>query len=449
MTDPKIDPVPKADGAATPAVEAPVPEAADRTAPIRTAPRISDPPLHTPAPTAAPAERAPAKRARGSGMATFAALVALAAAGVSIAGPSLRPYLAEQLTARYGEHELIGILTGTAAPKPKNAVQLDLAAFDLRVAALGQALGGAPGGTAVDAGTLAVLAKALGQPLPDRGPSPEARKLVELDAQVAALTSRLEARLDALDQRIGAAAAAAAAAQSVGGELGTRLTAAEQAAAAQAGRADALEQALAAAQRQGAGEVAALAERLTAVDRLVAEVDERSAHLAARNGSAALLGLVTRIRFALEMSDSFAEEAGALSALIGNDPDARAALDALNTVAAQGVPNLPRLQRRLAPLLVNIVESEKAAHSSWYTRATSFFWSSATPSNVDALRERVDGIARDLRGGQLSSAVWKLRALETPLGEGVQAWIIDANKRLVADQALRTLTGLAFRRIQS
>lgn len=443
MTDPKIDPVPKADGAATSATEAD-----DHSAPIRTAPRISAPPVHAAAP--APVERAAARRARGGGMATFAALVALAAAGVSIAGPSLRPYLAEQLTARYGEHELIGILTGTAAPKPKDAVQLDLAAFDRRVAALGQALGGTPGGTAVDAATLAALTKALGQPLPDQGPSPEARKLAELEARVAALSSRLDARLDALDQRIGETAAAAAAAQSTGGELGARLTSAEQADTAQARRADALEQALAATQRQGAGDLAAFAERLATMDRLVADIEERGVRLAAKSGAPSLLALVTRIRFALEMSDPFAEEAGALPALIGNDPDARAALDALNTVAAQGVPNLPRLQRALAPLLANIVDSEKAAGSSWYTRATSLlFWSAETSSRTDTLSERVDGIARDMRGGQLASAVWKLRALEAPLGEGVQEWIAEANKRLTADQALRTLTGLAFRRIQS
>ncbi|WP_448191847.1 hypothetical protein [Azospirillum sp. sgz301742] len=427
MTDPKIDPAPKAAEA-----ETPVADADERSAPVRAAPRIDAPPLHAPSPATAPVpvERPPVSRARGGGMATFAALIALAAAGVSIAGPSLRPYLAEQLTARYGEHELIGILTGTAAPKPKNAVQLDLAAFDRRVEALAQALGGAPGGTAVDAATLATLTKALGQPLPDQGPSPEARKLADLEARVAALTSRLDERLAALEQSIGEAAAAA---KSVGGELGARLSAAEQA--------------LAAAQAQGAGDLAALAERLTAVDRLVAGVDERSVSLAARSASAPLLALVTRIRFALEMSEPFAEEVSALSALAGDDPEARAALDSLNGVAAQGVANLPRLQRQLAPLLARIVESERAAGSSWYTRATSlFFWSAATPSRADMLSERVDAIARDMRGGQLSSALWKLRALEAPLGEGVQAWIAEANSRLAADQALRTLTGVAFRR---
>ena len=53
-----------------------------------------------------------------------------------------------------------------------------------------------------------------------------------------------------------------------------------------------------------------------------------------------------------------------------------------------------------------------------------------------------------MRGGQLASALWKLRALDIPLNEAVQAWIVEANKRLAADQAVRTLTGLAFRQVE-
>lgn len=460
MTDPKIQAAPEADK--------PTPAAAgsgDHPAPLR-----APAPLSGPAPSAPPA-RPP--RARGGGWATFAAVVALAGAGASIAGPSLRPYLADQLTIRFGEQAWIGIVTGTAAPKPKSPVQIDLDAFDQRLAALAQALG-QPGGAAADPVTLKTLAAALGQPLPDTGPSPEARKLVELEGRFTALG----ARIDTLEQRIGDSTAAAAATAKAQTDLKADLlagqTAAEQTAAgltqrldglaqrldATAARADALnprmdglDQGLATLRQEAAdalaAQVAAVGERIAAADQRIADVDARSATVTSRGNAAMLLALVSRVRLAMEMSESFATEARTLGALVNGDPETRAAVDALSSVAGQGVPNLPRLQQQLKPLLAAVVESERQATATWYARASSLlFWSPPWSGRADALGQKADAITRDLRAGQLDSAVWKLRGLDTPMSPGLQAWLVEANRRLTADQALRALTTIAFKRAQ-
>lgn len=459
MTDPKIEAAPEADK--------PAPAAAgsgDRPIPLRAPAPLSESPPTAPA-------RPP--RARGGGWATFAALVALAGAGASVAGPSLRPYLAEQLTVRFGEQEWIGIVTGTAAPKPKSPVQIDLDAFDRRLAALAQALG-QPGGAAADPVTLKTLATALGQPLPDTGPSPEARKLADLEGRFTALGSRL----DALEQRLGegasAAAAAAKAQADLKTDLATGLTAAEQAAAAfgqrldglsqrldgvaqhadsLGPRLDGLDQGLATARQEAADALTAqgtaLGERIAAADRRIGEVDGRSAAMASRSSAATLLALVSRVRLAMEMSEPFATEARTLGALVNGDPETRAAVDALSSVAGQGVSNLPRLQQQLKPLLAAVIESERQASATWYARASSLlFWSPAWSSRADALGQKADAITRDLRAGQLDSAVWKLRGLDTPMSPGLQTWLTEASRRLTADQALRALTAIAFKRAQ-
>lgn len=474
MTDPKTDAASPSEKTAEQTSGQTSEESAGQTGNRTAGAEVRPEPLRAvTAPSAsAPDKPAPAPRARGGGVAVFGALVALAAAGASIAGPSLRPYLAEQLTARFGEHELIGVLTGTAAPKPaapepaapkpNDAVQIDLAAFDRRVEALAQALAQAqPAGSSADPATLSALVTALGQPLPAPTPapaptpSPEAGRLDGLEGRLTALNERL----DALDRRLGEAAAEAAAGAAkaqadLAARLEPRLETAVQTGTAQSQRSDALEQALETAKRQGSANLDALAgrldERIAAADRRLAELEARDARAAAANDVAALLTLVSRIRLSIELAEPFAAEVKALATVAGSDADARAALEALGTVAAQGVPNLPRLQRALTPLLAAIVETERAAGaSSWYTHAATLLtWSEPAPSRADILAEKTEGIARDLRSGQLSGAVWKLRALDVPLGEGVQGWIAEANRRAVADQALRTLTELAFRRIQ-
>lgn len=443
MTDPKTEAAPEAD---KPTVAEAGPSSVvsgERATPLRAPSPLSDPP---------PAAPVRAPRARGGGWATFAALVALAGAGASIAGPSLRPYLAEQLTARFGEHELIGILTGTAAPKPKDTVQIELTAFDQRVAALAQALG-QPGGPAADPATLKALAAALGKPLPDTGPSPEARKLAELEGRFAALGGRF----DTLEPRLGDALAAAAATTKAQGdlkaELAARLDAAEQGGTALAHRTDGLDQGLAAARKEGtdalAAQAAAVDERLAAVDRRIGEVDQRGAALASRTSAAMLLALVSRVRLALEMSESFDAEAKTLAALVNGDPETRAAVEVLASVAGEGVSNLPRLQQTLKPLLAAIVESERAATATWYAKASSLlFWSQPWSGRAETLGQKTDAITRDLRNGLLDSAVWKLRGLDTPVTPGLQTWLAEANRRLLADQALRALTAIAFKRAQ-
>ncbi|HYH37424.1 MAG TPA: hypothetical protein VD860_04315 [Azospirillum sp.] len=437
MTDPKTDAAPEADKPTAAEAGFSSVGSAEGATPLRAPAPLSDPP---------PAAPARAPRARGGGgWATFAALVALAGAGASIAGPSLRPYLAEQLTARFGEHELIGILTGTAAPKPKDPVQIELAAFDQRMAALAQALG-QPGGPAADPETLKALTVALGKPLPDTGPSPEARRLAELEGRFAALGARL-------GDTAAAAAAAAKAQSDLKAELAARLDAAEQAGTTLAQRIDGLDQGLAAARKEGADALAAQTvafdERLAAADRRIGEVDQRSAALASRNSAAVLLALVSRVRLALEMSEPFDAEAKTLATLVNGDPETRAAVEALASVAGDGVSNLPRLQQTLKPLLAAIVESERAATATWYAKASSLlFWSQPWSSRAETLGQKTDAISRDLRSGLLDSAVWKLRGLDAPMTPGLQTWLAEANRRLLADQALRALTAIAFKRAQ-
>lgn len=115
-----------------------------------------------PPPPAPRSKTPPPPRARGGGWAFLFALVSVAAAGVSLSGPSIRPIAAEKLRQQFGDQEWIGIVTGTADTRPPSVIQLDLAAFDRRLDALAQTLTTANPGAPVDGETLARFADAAG-----------------------------------------------------------------------------------------------------------------------------------------------------------------------------------------------------------------------------------------------------------------------------------------------
>lgn len=101
-------------------------------------------------------------RARGGGWAFLFALTSLAAAGVSLSAPSLRPIAAEKLKQQFGDQYWIGVVTGTVDTRPPSVVQLDLQQFDARLQALANTLTTANPGAPVDGATLARFADAAG-----------------------------------------------------------------------------------------------------------------------------------------------------------------------------------------------------------------------------------------------------------------------------------------------
>ncbi|WP_029006894.1 COG4223 family protein [Azospirillum halopraeferens] len=218
----------------------------------------------------------PVSRGRGGGIALLAALVAMLAAGASIAAPSLRPILAETLRHQFGDHPLIGIVTGTADTRPAGLIQLDVDTFDQRIGALAQAMTATPDGRPVAPETLEEFVTATGQNERFSGLEASLRhaedQVLVLSKALGALETRLArvdtradllegtdrsvmARLEAaegatrdlapkiaaVEGAAGAAAARASEAAAAGGELSGRVDAATAAADRSAGRLDGVE----------------------------------------------------------------------------------------------------------------------------------------------------------------------------------------------------------------
>lgn len=419
------------------------------------------------APTPAAVLKAP--KARGRWLAVSAAVVALAAAGLSISGPSLRPEIAAQLTRQFGEQRWIAIATGTALPPPPDAVTITLSALDQRLSGLVSLINQNSGqnGTSLDPATLRALAQALGQPLPPPQPSPEAPRIAALEQQIGELTSRLVASEAALKQTEAALTASlteslatglaeatareVASAKAISDELSGRLSEITQ---TQAANHEALVregQALAASLngRLEDGAAAALA-RIATVEQSLQEqqaaVGSRLDAIAAEAGrvdDAFKLALLSRLRFAFELSTPFDEDVAALASLWKTDEaETRAAIQTLAGLANKGVSSMSRLQRDLMVVMNGIVQLHTAPAPGWIDQATVMLGITAEPppSQADTLREQGRVIAQEIHNGKVGSALWKLRALEVPLDARAQAWVQEANRRMAADEALATLT---------
>lgn len=226
-------------------------------------------------------------RARGTGLALFCALVALAGAGGTIAAPSLRPILAEQLQARFGDEPWIGIVTGTADTRPPEVIEVDLQRFDQRINALSTALASTPAGQPVDRDTLNRFVEASGESerflaLTDSLRRAEdqvlqlSKALGALETRLAKIDSRAE-QLEAngralgarLDQSEGTAREHTTRLSAVEGGVTKAVVRADELAGAQTavgGRLDGIEQKLGAVAEAGAAAVAAVAGRAAALE---------------------------------------------------------------------------------------------------------------------------------------------------------------------------------------
>lgn len=226
-------------------------------------------------------------RARGTGLALFCALVALVGAGGTIAAPSLRPILAEQLHARFGNEPWIGIVTGTADTRPPEVIEVDLQRFDQRINALSTALAATPAGQPVDRETLNRFVEASGESERFLALTDSLRRAEDQVLQLSKALGALETRLAKIDSRAEqleangrALAARLDQTEGTAREHTTRLSAVEGgvtkaagrvdelagAHTAAGGRLDGIEQKLGQVAEAGAAAVAAVASRATALE---------------------------------------------------------------------------------------------------------------------------------------------------------------------------------------
>lgn len=140
-------------------------------------------------------------RARGTGLALFCALIALVGAGGTIAAPSLRPILAEQLRAQFGDKPWIGIVTGTADTRPPEVIEVDLQRFDQRINALSTALTSTPAGQPVDRDTLNRFVEASGESERFLSLTDQLRRAEDQVLQLSKALGALDTRLAKIDSR--------------------------------------------------------------------------------------------------------------------------------------------------------------------------------------------------------------------------------------------------------
>ncbi|NYZ15331.1 hypothetical protein HL658_22565 [Azospirillum sp. RWY-5-1] len=226
-------------------------------------------------------------RARGTGLALFCALIALVGAGGTIAAPSLRPILAEQLRAQFGDKPWVGIVTGTADTRPPEVIEVDLQRFDQRINALSTALATTPAGQPVDRDTLNRFVEASGESERFLSLTDQLRRAEDQVLQLSKALGALETRLAKIDSRAdqmeasgralavrleqgeGTAREHTSRLSMVEGGMTKAVARADELAGAQTaagGRLDGVEQKLVQVADAGAAAVAAVASRATALE---------------------------------------------------------------------------------------------------------------------------------------------------------------------------------------
>jgi hypothetical protein len=253
----------------------------------------------------------------------------------------------------------------------------------------------------------------------------------------------LGARIDALEANLRQAGAAGAAVQELAGRVG------------------AVEQEIAAGQREASGladdvksvsgQVGALGTRVDALAQTVDQLQQRIASTEERRTQAAdLARAVAELDAAIEQGQPFGQVLDGLGGLDPADPLVAETLEELQPAAASGVPSLPALRGSFERIANRIVNAARAPEGGGLLeRAAGNLMSLVTVRPVgadvegDSAAARVARAEAALDAGDLAAAVAELEALKGGAAEAAAPWLAEARQRLAAEAALASLQGHA------
>ena len=184
---------------------------------------------------------------------------------------------------------------------------------------------------------------------------------------------------------------------------------------------------------------------------LSVEVAAWSARLAAleaiptnQGGSAAALVLaVGQLEGAIRTGGPYAAALVRVQTLGEGDLIIAGALATLSTRAEEGIPTEAALRLRFRPLLVELEQPSepKTVNSAWWPRIRRQLSGLVTVRRVGLVTNLapVEQIELAVERGDLERAVVGLAQIAPSNSETVQAWLVDAKARVVADSALRSL----------
>jgi len=358
----------------------------------------------------AAAAGAPRQKARGRGLAACAmvlALLAMLIAMTAVMPPPVRLWLNQTL----GDWRIVNLLTANRAE------------IDGRLAAASQSIDALAGKQEALAGKQSDVAARL--------------EAVEAVVGSGAATRRLEtveADLAAIDQRLAAA-----------GEVDRNAAA----------RAEALETRLTAFD----GDLKAVQDKLAADEREVSEIV--GTRLAAVEADVGALQKIDRrpekffmaalqLRDVTRTSSPYAREIAAAQALAGDNADLNAALKLLAGDADHGVATVAELRDNfttiVAPRLASLAAANRqpVAQRAWDWLQSLFTTVAPAEATGDRNAALVALAARSLNQGQLEAAVHQLVLLEDEAALVAAEWLKNASTRLATDKAIATVMSQAL-----
>jgi hypothetical protein len=390
------------------------------------------------------------------------AVIAVGGALGALAAPSLRDEARTALH-RYVPQmspEWVDFITG----QDTGRLEITYDGLDQRIAQLTAALERITGTPGLDAGAARELLLKTEQN----------QRLGAAEQAVSAQATAVEtvsSRIDALEQRI---AALDEVQQTLEG-LAARADAAEQSIAGLREAVEALEPRLSALADDGERTAGAVGELSKRVDAAVAEIGERIAGLSGEVAKAnaglgpvaemanqvaaqrkaielPLIGM-TQLRLALDRDTPYKAELTLAERLVGNDPEAMAALTDLGAYAGTGVTTLGGLRRDFAFVATQMGGSLTRIQS-WTQRLSSWLEvlvgtrSLPEADPIGEVTAAVASIDAALEAGQLDLAISEAVALNGRRSDVLlEGWIVEARKRFATEQAFDTLAERIYARI--
>jgi uroporphyrinogen-III synthase len=202
----------------------------------------------------------------------------------------------------------------------------------------------------------------------------------------------------------------------------------------------------------------ALAERLSAVEQQAQQLAQRrqadGAGAADTVRPAAQALAVAELRDALRFSSPFAEQLEAVRQVVADDAALSATLDALQPMAAEGVPTRAELSSAFDRAAADAVAADMGASRDGMLGGVLRRLNDViTVRRVDASAEGDSADARlaraetKLAAGDLQDAVAIVEQLPEPAKGEMQSWLQQARSRIAAEQALSQLSSQLMRSI--
>ena len=207
-----------------------------------------------------------------------------------------------------------------------------------------------------------------------------------------------------------------------------------------------------------AAAAAAQSQRIEAMERALAALDEKVTRLAdtqsRSNGiaGAELLLATAQLRETIGRGSPYAGLLDAVGALGKGDAEAQDAVALLQDRARIGTPTAAQLAQRFDPVARAIVRAALAPEGSdwtarvWARLSALISWrrigADVEGAAPDAIAARAEA---KLDSGDLAGAVAELETLRGAPAEAARAWLADAKARLAADRALDALSAHALR----